>query len=271
MVTGCKFTLILSFIYYKYSNHLISSSPFQPSCVVMDAENIDPSIHVQVSPSQNAYFAGETFSVTITFTNTRLPVNSNHTPDLASAPAPAQKSHKRNAHSISSAPLARPPTSPGLSSRPPDIVRALGSGVGDGRKGLIGNGVENGKGKGKEVLEARRSALEIEKEKARSASVDITHGEYVQAYEVDPGESTSRTPASKLFKSPPVSHRTSFPLPQKHPHARKQSVFDGHLQLNEVQSQTQTSPTPISSSSASTFALALAPIAETPQIGRAHV
>jgi hypothetical protein len=158
----------------------------------MDVENIDdPSIRVQVSPSQNAYFAGETFSVTITFTNTRLPVNSNVTPDPASVPAPPQKSHRRNAHSISSAPLARPPTSPGLGSRPSDIVRALGSGIGDGRKGLIGNGnvTENGKGKGKEVLEARRGALE--KEKARSASIGEMNGlgEYVQAYEVDPGKS----------------------------------------------------------------------------------
>ncbi|OAX37755.1 Rgp1-domain-containing protein [Rhizopogon vinicolor AM-OR11-026] len=214
----------------------------------MDAENIDPSIRVQVLPSQNAYFAGESFSVTITFTNTRLPVNSNHTQEPASAPIPAQKSHKRNAHSISSAPLARPPTSPGLGSRPPDIVRALGNGIGDGRKGLIGNvhGVETGKGKGKgkEVLEAQRSAL-------KSVSVDIEangHEEYVQAYQVDS-----------------ATHRTSFPLPHHHPHARKHSVFDGHLQLNEVQSQVQPSPPLPSSSSASTFTLALDPIAETPQ------
>jgi len=78
-----------------------------------------------------------------------------------------------------------------LGSRPPDIVRALGVGIGDGRKGLIGNGNDNGKGKGKEVLEARRSALEREKENVRSASVDIKvngHGEYVQAYQVDHGE-----------------------------------------------------------------------------------
>jgi hypothetical protein len=73
-----------------------------------------------------------------------------------------------------------------LSPRPPDFVRALGIGVGEeGRKGLIG--AVDGKGKGKEVLEARRSALEKAK---RSASVDITASEeYVQAYEVDPGES----------------------------------------------------------------------------------
>ncbi|KAG0697033.1 Rgp1-domain-containing protein [Suillus ampliporus] len=219
----------------------------------MDEEHTDPSIRVQVSPSQSAYFAGEPFSVTITFTNTRVPTASSP----ASAPLP--KSHKRNAHSISSAPLARPPTSPGLGSRPPDFVRALGIGIGEeGRKGLIGNDVEyvNGKGKGKEVLEARRSALEKAKEKARSASIDIPaemNGDYVQAYEVEPGQSPSSS----------ASQRTSFPLPQNHPHARRQSVFDGHLQLNEV--QPQPSPTIPSTSSTSTFTLALDPIAETPQ------
>ncbi|KAG2086672.1 Rgp1-domain-containing protein [Suillus cothurnatus] len=196
----------------------------------MDATDTDPFIKVKVSPTQSAYFAGETFSVAITFTNTRP--NSTSPISTLSAPAHVQKSHKRNAHSISSAPLARPPTSPGLSPRPPDFVRALGIGVGEeGRKGLIG--AVDGKGKGKEVLEARRSALEKAK---RSASVDITASEeYVQAYEVDP-----------------VTPRTTFPIPQHHPHARKQSVFDGHLQINEVQP-------PLNTSTSS-----LDPIAETP-------
>lgn len=164
----------------------------------------DPFIKVKVSPTQSAYFAGETFSVAITFTNTR-PHNTS---------PPVQKSHKRNTHSISSAPLARPPTSPGLSPRPPDFVRALGIGIGEeGRKGLIGNGTVDVKGKGKEVLQARRNALEQAK---RSASVDIsTSEEYVQAYEVDP-----------------VTPRTTFPIPQSHPHARKKSVFDGQPPLS---------------------------------------
>ncbi|KAG2356055.1 Rgp1-domain-containing protein [Suillus spraguei] len=148
----------------------------------MDA---DPFIKVKVSPTQSAYFAGETFSVAITFTNTR-PHNT---------PPPIHKSHKRNTHSISSAPLARPPTSP------------------EGRKGLIGNGTVDAKGKGKEVLQARRNALEQAK---RSASVDISASEeYVQAYEVDP-----------------VTPRTTFPIPQSHPHARKKSVFDGQPPLS---------------------------------------
>ncbi|KAG2342648.1 Rgp1-domain-containing protein [Suillus weaverae] len=139
----------------------------------------DPSIKVNVSPSQSAYFAGEPFTVAITFTNTRTPS------------APVQKSHKRNAYSVSSAPLARPPTSPGLSPRPPDFVRALGIGIGEeGRKGLIG------KGKGKEVLEARRSALEQQAD--------------------------------------PVTPRTTCSIPQNHPHARKQSVFASASSLDTI-------------------------------------
>ncbi|KAG2128752.1 Rgp1-domain-containing protein [Suillus bovinus] len=172
----------------------------------MDSDTAD-SIKVKVSPTQSAYFAGEPFSVAITFTNTRIP-SPHNTPVPGPASAPVQKSHKRNAHSISSAPLARPPTSPGLSPRPPDFIKALGVGIGEeGRKGLIGNGATDGKGKGKEVLEASRSALE-----------KVKRGEeYVQAYDVDS-----------------VTPRTTFPIPQHHPHARKQSVLDGHIQINEV-------------------------------------
>ena len=69
------------------------------------ANNNDSPVRVVVTPSQSSYFAGEPFSVIITFTNTRSPEAG---PSKTSA-----HSHKRGAHSISSAPLARPPTSPG--------------------------------------------------------------------------------------------------------------------------------------------------------------
>jgi len=62
-------------------------------------------VRVVVTPSQSSYFAGEPFSVTITFTNTRSPE--------AGPSKQTFQAHKRGAHSISSAPLARPPTSPG--------------------------------------------------------------------------------------------------------------------------------------------------------------
>lgn len=97
---------------------------------------IDEGIRVVVTPSQASYFAGEPFSVTITFTNTR-------TPEAPVAPRSASHAHRRGAHSISSVPLARPPTSPGT---PRTVVpvftsRANGESSSTRRKGLIGHGV----------------------------------------------------------------------------------------------------------------------------------
>ena len=96
----------------------------------------DEAIRVVVTPSQASYFAGETFSVTITFTNTR-------TPEAPAAPRSASHAHKRGAHSISSVPLARPPTSPGT---PRTVVpvfpsRSAREGNSGQRKGLIGHGL----------------------------------------------------------------------------------------------------------------------------------
>jgi len=56
-------------------------------------------MEVTIAPSSSCYFAGEEFRVNITFTN-------------STAPSAVARSHRRG-HSISSAPLARPPTSPG--------------------------------------------------------------------------------------------------------------------------------------------------------------
>lgn len=70
----------------------------------------DSPIRVVVTPSQSSYFAGETFAVTITFTNTRSASNASGEPGPS---RPHTYTHRRGAHSISSAPLARPPTSPG--------------------------------------------------------------------------------------------------------------------------------------------------------------
>ena len=68
----------------------------------------DSAVRVVVTPSQSSYFAGEPFSVTITFTNIRSPES------VPSRPY----SHKCGARSISSAPLARPTTSPGTPRAP---------------------------------------------------------------------------------------------------------------------------------------------------------
>jgi hypothetical protein len=71
----------------------------------------DAPIRVVIAPSQSAYYAGEPFTVSITFTNTR-------SPDVSASVRSARpsKGHQRNAHSISSAPIAKPPTSPGIPS-----------------------------------------------------------------------------------------------------------------------------------------------------------
>ncbi|EIM92050.1 Rgp1-domain-containing protein [Stereum hirsutum FP-91666 SS1] len=70
--------------------------------------DIDTALRVVVSPSQSSYFAGEPLQVTITITNTRSASEPANLPSLSAA----RHAHKRSAHSVSSAPLARPPTSP---------------------------------------------------------------------------------------------------------------------------------------------------------------
>src|SRR6266498_762820 len=96
----------------------------------LSLEDADSPIRIVVTPTQSSYFAGELFSVKVTFTNTRSPEAASSKPS----------SHKRGSHSISSAPLAKPPTSPG-----PPRASALASavkqkGVGDAprRKHFIG-------------------------------------------------------------------------------------------------------------------------------------
>ena len=96
------------------------------------ANNNDSPIRVVVTPSQSSYFAGEPFSVTITFTNTRSPE--------AGPSKPSPLTHKRGAHSISSAPLARPPTSPGTprSANAQPLLKTQAHTDVPRRKGLVG-------------------------------------------------------------------------------------------------------------------------------------
>jgi hypothetical protein len=158
----------------------------------------DSPIRVVVTPSQSSYFAGEPFSVTITFTNTR-------TPESLPPRSQAQShTHKRGAHSISSAPLARPPTSPGTprTLTPPVPLRANVNGgkMVITRKGFIGKGslppqlLPKGADELPDVLEQSRKRLLA---KARPLSVcvssqDVEPGPktesaaYVSAYEITP-------------------------------------------------------------------------------------
>ncbi|KAF8551929.1 Rgp1-domain-containing protein [Imleria badia] len=216
--------------------------------------DVDPAIRVHVSPSQASYFAGEQFSVTITFVNTRTPESPK-----------TKNSHRRGVHSISSAPLARPPTSPGIP-RPtalPPVAAPVNNAP--ARKRLVGQ--LPGKTDMATVLEQKRQSL---LEKSRSLSIDIPASDVFPNANDTADESASRyVRAYNEFSSPgvpttisPLTRSPDFQLPPHHPHARKQSVTDVQIHLNEVQ---QLSPPPgLASSSGSTFSLALDPIAETP-------
>lgn len=121
----------------------------------------DTALRIVVTPSQSSYFAGEPLSVTITITNTRSP--------QASQVAPPRSTHKRSAHSVSSARLARPPTSPGLSKNTLNtpLRQAPPKSSAPTRKGLIGTAPpENGPPSERESISQRRFS-------AKSLSVDI--------------------------------------------------------------------------------------------------
>jgi hypothetical protein len=236
----------------KGSRHMVGG---RKRCTSMSADDVDPAVRVHVSPAQAAYFAGEPFAVTITFANTRTP----------ETPRP-RHAHKRGVHSISSAPLARPPTSPGVP-RPSALPPVPAPPSAPARKRLVGHNMAT-------VLEQRRQSL---LEQSRSLSIDIPAAElpddttdesasrYVRAYNefsacadicAPPRSPHPGLPMSPLTRSP------DFQLPPHHPHVRKQSVTDIHIHLNEVQHSPP--PSGLASSSASTFSLALDPIAETP-------
>ena len=92
----------------------------------------DANMEVTITPSSSVYFAGEQLKVTITFTN-------------LTAPSAVSKPHRRG-HSISSAPLARPPTSPGVFTHKyapssPAIAPTTNPLNASRRRGLVGQAV----------------------------------------------------------------------------------------------------------------------------------
>jgi hypothetical protein len=145
-------------------------------------ESISPGLQISVTPSQAAFFAGEPLTVTITITNTHTPPpipsgsknvalsdsrdsgtpvsvsNKTHARSQSAALASGRHSHKRSAHSVSSVPIAHPPTSPGLgqfrhslsgsfSGTSPLLAQNL---LSEGtreirRRGLIGKGIQSAK------------------------------------------------------------------------------------------------------------------------------
>ncbi|KAI0294813.1 Rgp1-domain-containing protein [Russula brevipes] len=187
----------------------------------------DTALRIVVTPSQSSYFAGEPLSVTIKITNTRSP--------QAQVAATPRSTHKRSAHSVSSARLARPPTSPGLPKNSSNIPPANASGNGPPSQSIAERRVP-----------------------ARSLSVDIPLHELPNFHQDDTkmlllhaarraGESF---PFSRLvYSSNSQGKAHPEPFPPNHPHARKPSIADV--------------PVPIpQSASTSSFALSLDPISE---------
>jgi hypothetical protein len=129
----------------------------------------DSAIRVLLTPAHSSFFAGEPFSATITFTNTRSPD--------AEPPPPQRCSHTCGAHSISSAPLARPPTSPRTPRTPIPTLPTFSRNAGENsmRKGLIGREhqtpvpVNGSSGDLPQLMEQRRKKL-----MAKSLSVSIS-------------------------------------------------------------------------------------------------
>lgn len=149
-------------------------------------------IRVVITPSQSSFFAGELFSVTITFTNTQTPEAGPSKP--FEQPYTPTRTHKRGAHSISSAPLARPPTSPGIPRTSPSPRKLTGfrDDALPGRKGLIGTTKKAYQdGQLPELLERRRKKL-----LAKSLSISVSSDEMEEQI----GEGLiAATPASAPF------------------------------------------------------------------------
>ncbi|KDQ52969.1 hypothetical protein JAAARDRAFT_197762 [Jaapia argillacea MUCL 33604] len=222
--------------------------------------DLDSGIHVVVTPSQSSYFAGEPFSVTIVITNTRSP---QFIPSRS-----VSQTHKRGAHSISSAPLARPPTSPGTPRTAVSQLSAIKTPGGAKlvRRGFVGHGrAPSGAEDLPQFLEQSRKRLLM-----KSLSVSIPPDELEAALgdhntngKID---TEIRSPIPAQDPSPPLGRTPVLAMSPAHPHARKNSVLD----LNQIHLQDMpqgpVSPfpsTPTASSSA--FSLSLDPIAETAQ------
>ncbi|KAJ3765678.1 Rgp1-domain-containing protein [Lentinula raphanica] len=244
----------------------------------------DSPIRVVVTPSQSAYFAGETLSVTITFTNTRSPSPQGEA-GPSSKPGVLSRSahtHKRASHSVSSAPIARPPTSSAGLYRPKTPITASGPGSPAPSRQTSLEKEEGSCARRRGLIGAKLGSLPdlTEQKRRRSSSKSLSLNlKYCQ----DEGDiedvlkemgklhlqRSSTTDAHILPSSPhipsPLSRSESLPLPSKHPHARKQSLMDGTSTFsttNTLVSATSSAGPSTPSASASSFSLALDPISE---------
>ncbi|KAG6894016.1 hypothetical protein C0992_007835, partial [Termitomyces sp. T32_za158] len=204
----------------------------------MAGVDLSAGVRVVVTPAQSSFFAGELFSVTVTFTNT-------HSTESTAGPSPRAHTHKRGAHSISSAPLARPPTSPGPPSTPlPGAGFVKKDDDASVRRGLVGKAQDELP----RLLEQRRRRL-----LAKSLSVSIAPHELEEQVGEAMLAARVAAPTSPRVSSP-LTRSATLSLGTAHPHARKQSVLDGQAQVSL--------PTPTPAASVSTFSLALDPIVE---------
>ena len=93
-----------------------TSSPPPPPPTSANLQHVQPTmIEVMIGGCESSYFAGEQIELTVTFTNTNTrPSSSNLSTPASPNPPRSAASHRRGTHSTSSAPLPRPPTSPGV-------------------------------------------------------------------------------------------------------------------------------------------------------------
>ncbi|KAJ7199627.1 Rgp1-domain-containing protein [Mycena pura] len=234
----------------------------------MAEAHLDSAVRIVVTPSQSSYFAGEPFSVTVTFTNTR-------SPDPGPSRAVSQpRSHRRNAHSISSAPIARPPTSPGTPRTPHTAVPQTppprrNRDEKPARKGLIGR-TPSSSPTSTSPPASFPALVEMRRKKmlAKSLSVSIAPpdldlpGPRSASYMPD-----HESPVSADLPTSVSRRSHTLPLAASHPHARKNSILDGpqlELVTSPISPSASTAAsTPFTpSASSSTFSLALDPISE---------
>ena len=192
---------------------------------------MEPGIRVTVTPSQSSYFAGERFSATITFKNTRASRVEPGT--LATIRTPSTiRTHKRGAHSISSAPLAKPPTSPGPSTprtpTPSNYGRSYREmGEGSSRKGLIGIDAQQENGAGSSGWRGRHTnkalSVSISPQAMLGEAAVIKSASYATRSFLEDQQQSPHSPRTPST----LARLSSLPLSPDHPHARKKSVLDG--------------------------------------------
>ncbi|KAJ7115241.1 Rgp1-domain-containing protein [Mycena epipterygia] len=232
--------------------------------------DIDPAVRIVVAPSQSSYFAGEPFSVTITFTNTRS------AGPVLSRTISHSHAHRRNVHSVSSAPITRLPTSPGTPRTPRTAVPVpphAGQDSKPSKKGLVGRTSapptvpSSTTGSLPALVESRRKKMLSRSLSVSIAPPDLHLTSRDGMHTPQSATFSPHSPVSPQLLSLSISRRSdTLPLAASHPHARKPSILDGlQLQrqelLSSLTSPSSSTPYPPSASS-STFSLALDPITE---------